>query len=90
MFFKINDTYSIYRSRHTGDWALWEKNSAYGYDAALRYFGQRLSMPDLEWAAQKTDVPVALIVAEIEKVVREGTTGLRPDPDFLFLPTTQL
>lgn len=90
MFFKIDDTYSIYRSRHTGDWGLWEKNPVYGYDAALRYFGQRLTMADLEWVAQKIDVPLILIVGVVEARAREGSAGIRPDPEFVFLPTTQL
>lgn len=90
MLFKIDDSYSIYRSRHTGDWGLWRRNPVYGYDAALRYFGQRLTMADLEWVANKTDVPLSRIVDIIEDRVREGSAGLRPDPDFHFLPSTQL
>lgn len=83
-FLQLNETYSIYRSRHTGAIGLWERNSVYGYDAALEYLpeGQCLTLRKLAAWAERAGVSFDEAKAKLTACIREGGHGMRPQPDF--------
>ncbi len=77
--------FSIHRSRYTADWGLFEKNPHYGYWAARRYAGPRLTRDDVVDFAAAMGLDPETVVAAIEADVRTDVNpGLLPDPDFTF------
>ena len=63
-FLKLNNEFSVYRSKHTGAIALWQRNPVYDYDAAIEYLpdGQCLTIGKLiQWAERAGETPLQVI-----------------------------
>lgn len=88
--FKLGDDFYIARSRHTGDWALHERNKAYDYYAVTLYMGQKLTIENIDQVCVETGYPPGFVKKVIETAVREGGAGMLPRPDFTFTNDVQL
>lgn len=80
----INENFSIYRSRHTGAIGLWERNSAYGYYAAITYLkeGEKLTLSILDAWAIIAGASIAATREAYVEMVRKGGNGMIPNPNF--------
>lgn len=80
----LNENFSIYRSRYTGQIGFWERNVAYDYYAARCYLadGEKLTVRKLiEWAEiAKVDPKDA--IDRYVAMICEGGRGMIPDPTF--------
>ena len=86
MAYEIKPTpdHSLIRSRHTGEWVLQKRNTADGYFATIKSFGERLSLNDVGEIARIVGVDAGNLACQIESTVRRGGAGMGPIPSFEF------
>ena len=81
---KINETFSVYRSRHTSAICLWERNPIYGYDGLINSLprGAELTIRQLiAWAEKAGERPAEVLEAYVA-MIRQGGAGMIPNPTF--------
>lgn len=81
--FTLTENLMICRSRHTGIWLLQAKNTAYGYWATIRSWGDDLTIDEVTEAASYAGLDVDVAISIVEEKVRAGVQySMRPRPDF--------
>ena len=81
---KINETFSVYRSRNTGAICLWERNPIYGYDGLIDSLpqGAELTVRQLIAWSEKAGERPATVLKDYVAMIREGCAGMLPNPTF--------
>lgn len=79
---KLSDKHSVYRKR--GSIGLWERNEAYGYDAALDYV-ETMTLRTLDRWSEMAGITAEEGRAKYVAMIRNGgdrPCGMIPQPDF--------